>query len=80
MSDPAITRQRRERVADYTRHPGSIWIDEHRSTPPNNEWVASNGSKLVAQSASIDGLMDALESNCVNFDEVAIAYISKDSV
>jgi hypothetical protein len=79
MPHHSITRQGKP-VPNYVRHPGSIWIDDNRSTLPNNEWVASNGSKMVAHASSIDELLGALHSKNVNVDEVAIAYITTDAV
>lgn len=79
MPHTSIARQGKP-VPGYTRHPGSIWIDNNRSNLPNNEWVASNGSKMIAHASSIDGLLGALHSKKVHVDEVAIAYITTDTV
>lgn len=66
-------------VPGYNRHPGSIWIDENRAVLPNNTWVAADDSGLVAKETSIDGLLKAIEAGGKKPDQVAIAFITKDS-
>ena len=63
----------------YTRHPGSIWIDDHLDSLQNNQWVAANKTGLVAKDASIDGLMAKIQQKGLNPADVAVAFITTES-
>lgn len=76
---PSVVRQGK-RIPGYNRHPGSMWIDTHLSGLPNNEWVASNGTGLVAHDTSMDGLIAKIKDKKIDLAEVAIAFITSDSV
>ena len=77
---PPIARQQRKLVPGYTRHPGSIWIDKHRADLPNDEWAAANQDRLVAHDSTIDGLMVKIQAQQIDLADVAIAFITLDSV
>jgi hypothetical protein len=68
----------RKSAGGYQRHPGSIWIDLHRSTLSNNEWIAANSSGLIATDPSIDSLMQKITQKHIDPANVAIAYITED--
>jgi hypothetical protein len=67
-------------VPGYKRHPGSVWIDNNRGSLPDNEWVAADASGLVASDPSIDNLMAKIRDKHLDPVEVAIAFITSDSV
>jgi hypothetical protein len=67
-------------VRGYQPHPGSVWIDNNEDSLPENEWVAANGSGLVANDPTIDGLMAKIRDKHLKPAEVAIAFITPDSV
>jgi hypothetical protein len=75
-----IQMQRGHKVADFVRNPGSIWIEGHRATLPNNQWVAADGTGLVAHDSSYDGLVVQVKTRGIDLALVAIAYISSDPV
>jgi hypothetical protein len=60
-------------------HLGSVWIDEHRTTLPKNEWVAANERGLVGTDPSIDALMAKVRAKHLDLESVTIAFISDDS-
>lgn len=64
----------------YTRHPGSVWIDNNRGKLKNNFWVAANESGLIADDRTIDGLVEKLNNKNFNLRNVAVAYISSDPI
>ena len=75
---PAIARTG-TKVPGYQRHPGSVWIEEHRAALPDNYWVAANAGGLVAQDPTMDGLMGQLRVRDINQGDVAITFITSDS-
>ena len=76
----SLTMRQGQPVTGYHRHPGSQWIDQNRSRLPNNEWVAANGSGLVASDVSIDGLLNKIQAQDVDPADLTIAFITADSV
>ena len=72
---------RRRRTPGYRgRHPGIVWIEQHRHELQSNRWVAASASGLVAQSSSNRGLMDAISKKGLKPSDVAIAFISADAM
>lgn len=65
---------------NYSRHPGAIWIDEHRSSLPDRNWVAADGNRLVASAPSYEDLDDQLKSKGISPRAVAIAFICADTI
>lgn len=76
---PSIQRQGKP-VPTYKRHPGSVWIDNNRARLPDNEWVAADDSGLVANDPSIDRLIAKIRDKDLDPADVAIAFITSDSV
>jgi hypothetical protein len=63
----------------YKRHPGSNWIEAHRNSLPDNQWVAANAAGAVAMDPTIDGLMGQLRAKDLHPADVAIAFVTPDS-
>ncbi len=78
MINPSV-KQPKNQVADYSRLPGSEWIEDHRKSLPDNEWAAADDSGLLATSPSIDSLMDELQAKHIDLEKVVIAFITSDS-
>lgn len=72
-------KRRGQPVPNYTPHQGSLWIEGHRDTLPNNNWVAADRSGLVAQNTTIDGLLEEVKAEGKKLSDVAIAFITDDS-
>jgi len=77
---PVSLQRQGKPLPGYQRHPGSIWIDNNRAGLPDNEWVAADDSGLVANDRSIDGLMAKIRDKHLELADVAIAFITSDSV
>jgi hypothetical protein len=71
---------RQSQPVDYTRSAGSIWIDEHRTSLPDNEWVAADEAGLVAHDACFDKLMAKVRAKNIDQADVAVAFITSDPV
>ena len=65
---------RGKRVANYTPHPGSVWINSNCASLPNNEWVAADKNGLVDHDSLLDLLMQKIASKGIKAEDVAIAY------
>jgi hypothetical protein len=68
-----------KRVAGYQPNPGSEWIEKNRSSLPNNQWVAANGTGLIDSAATMDGLMEKIHTRQIDPARVVIAFITTDS-
>jgi hypothetical protein len=78
--DPYGFRGRIMAASQSPQPSGSDWIDRHRSVLPENEWVASDGQRLVANDKSIDGLMNKIRLQDINESDLTISFITADSV
>jgi hypothetical protein len=59
---------------------GATWIERHRSTLPNNHWVAASDRGVVASQPTIGALMDELHKKQIDPEFVAIAFITSDAI
>ena len=64
----------------YEPHQGSVWITEHWSTLPKDQWVAAKPSGKIASDPTFDGLLTILKAKHVDPGDVAIAFIAKDEM
>lgn len=72
--------RRGQRVPNYARHPGTIWIEANWSTLPNNTWVAADHGGMVASAGSMDALQSRLRALKRREDEVAVVFVSRDHI
>lgn len=64
----------------YTKHEGSIWIEENRHALKDNFWVAANRFGLVADDQTIDGLIEKIEEKHFQLSDLSIAFITSKSI
>jgi len=62
------------------KHPGSVWIEQHRASLLNNHWVAASANGLEASATKIDDLMNEIRKKGIHADQVAIAFITRDAL
>ena len=74
------THRRGQRLPNYARHPGTIWIEANWSTLPNNTWVAADHGGMVASAGSMDALQARLRVLNRREDEVATAFVTRDTI
>jgi hypothetical protein len=67
-------------VENVSRHPGSVWIEQNRSSLHGDRWIAASGDGLEAESNEVKDLMDILRKKQVDPKDVAITFITSDAI
>ena len=78
VSTPPV-RQNNKRNPSYSTPAGGLWIQAHRSSLPNDEWVAATSAGMVAHGPSFEDFYDRLSALNIPKDLVTIAFITEDS-